>query len=80
MENIKSGIQKGGYGTITAGRILEVSSNTGIVKIINDNYKNNPKRFVDRIYNMGINKAIGLPIKGEGNPKFLIQMIQIGMV
>ena len=61
--------KKGGYGTITAGKVLEVSSNTGIVKIINDNYKNNPKRFVDRIYNMGINKPIGLPIKGEGNPK-----------
>ena len=61
--------KKGGYGTITAGRVLEVSSNTGIVKIINDNYKTNPKRFVDRIYNMGINKPIGLPIKGEGNPK-----------
>ena len=61
--------KKGGYGTITAGKVLEVSSNTGIVKIINDNYKNNPKRFVDRLYNMGINKPIGLPIKGEGNPK-----------
>ena len=61
--------KKGGYGTITAGRVLEVSSNTGIVKIINDNYKNNPKRFVDRLYNMGVNKPIGLPIKGEGNPK-----------
>ena len=61
--------KKGGYGTITAGKVLEVSSNTGIVKIINDNYKNNPKRFVDRLYNMGINKPIGLPIKGEGHPK-----------
>ncbi len=61
--------KKGGYGTITAGKVLEVSSNTGIVKIINDNYKNNPKRFVDRLYNMGVNKPIGLPIKGEGNPK-----------
>ncbi|MBB13135.1 MAG: penicillin-binding protein [Flavobacteriaceae bacterium] len=61
--------KKGGYGTITAGKVLEVSSNTGIVKIINDNYKNNPKSFVDRLYNMGVNKPIGLPIKGEGNPK-----------
>ncbi len=61
--------KKGGYGTITAGKVLEVSSNTGIVKIINDNYKNNPKRFVNRLYNMGINKPIGLPIKGEGKPK-----------
>ena len=61
--------KKGGYGTITAGKVLEVSSNTGIVKIINDNYRDNPKRFIDRLYNMGINKPIGLPIKGEGHPK-----------
>ena len=61
--------KKGGYGNITAAKVLEVSSNTGIVKIINDNYKNDPKRFVDRLYNMGINKPIGLPIKGEGKPK-----------
>ncbi|MDA9660549.1 penicillin-binding protein 2 [Flavobacteriaceae bacterium] len=61
--------KKGGYGTIPAGKVFEVSSNTGIVKIIHDNYKNNPKKFVDRLYNMGINKPIGLPIKGEGKPK-----------
>ena len=61
--------KKGGYGAITAGKVLEVSSNTGIVKIIYENYKANPKKFVDRIFNMGINKTIGLPIKGEGKPK-----------
>tara|TARA_A200000113_G_scaffold199210_1_gene191751 strand:- start:366 stop:2207 length:1842 start_codon:yes stop_codon:yes gene_type:complete len=61
--------KKGGYGTIPASKVLEVSSNTGIVKIIHDNYKTNPKKFVDRLYNMGINKPIGLPIKGEGIPK-----------
>lgn len=61
--------KKGGYGTIPAGKVFEVSSNTGIVKIIHDNYKNNPKKFVDRLYNMGINKPLGLPIRGEGKPK-----------
>ena len=61
--------KKGGYGTIPAGKVFEVSSNTGIVKIIHDNYKNNPKKFVNRLYNMGINKPIGLPIRGEGKPK-----------
>ena len=61
--------KKGGYGAITAGKVLEVSSNTGIVKIIYENYKANPKKFIDRLFNMGINKAIGLPIKGEGKPK-----------
>tara|TARA_B100000902_G_C27316753_1_gene921787 strand:- start:829 stop:2670 length:1842 start_codon:yes stop_codon:yes gene_type:complete len=62
--------KKGGYGAITAGKVLEVSSNTGIVKIIYENYKTNPKKFIDRLFNMGINKTIGLPIKGEGKPKF----------
>ena len=61
--------KKGGYGAITAGKVLEVSSNTGIVKIIYENYKANPKKFIDRLFNMGINKTIGLPIKGEGKPK-----------
>ncbi len=61
--------KKGGYGSISASKVFEVSSNTGIVNIIYDNYKDNPKKFVDRIYNMGIHKPLGIPIKGEANPK-----------
>ena len=59
----------GGFGTISAGRALEVSSNVGLVKIIHENYNENPKQFVDRLYNMRLNKPLGLPIKGEGLPK-----------
>lgn len=61
--------KKGGYGTISAAKIFEVSSNTGMVKIIHENYSKNPKKFVNRLYNMGINKPLGLPIRGEGIPK-----------
>ena len=61
--------KRGGYGTISAARAFEVSSNVGLVKIVYDNYKNNPKQFVDRLYNMGLNKPLGLSIKGEGLPK-----------
>ena len=61
--------KRGGYGTLTAGKVFEVSSNTGIVKIIYDNYKNNPRRFVDRLYDMGLNKPLGVSIKGEAAPK-----------
>ena len=61
--------KRGGYGTLTAGKVFEVSSNTGIVKIIYDNYKNNPRRFVDRLYDMGLNKPLGVSIKGEALPK-----------
>ena len=60
--------KKGGYGKITPARAFEVSSNTGIVKMVYDNYKNNPKKFVDRLYNMGLNNELGLSIKGEGKP------------
>ncbi|MDC0478770.1 penicillin-binding transpeptidase domain-containing protein [Flavobacteriaceae bacterium] len=61
--------KRGGYGTISAAKVFEVSSNTGMVKIIHDNYAKNPKKFVNRLYNMGINKPLGLPIWGEGKPK-----------
>lgn len=61
--------KRGGYGTLTAAKAFEVSSNVGLVKIVYDNYKNEPKKFVDRLYNMGINKPLGLPIRGEGLPK-----------
>ena len=61
--------KKGGYGDITAAKAFEVSSNVGLVKIIYDHYKNNPKKFVNRLYNMGLNKPLGLPIRGEGIPK-----------
>ena len=58
----------GGYGKISAARVLEVSSNVGIVKIINDNYGDNPEKFVQGLRRMSIGKKIGLPIKGEGSP------------
>lgn len=58
----------GGYGKISVARVFEVSSNVGIVKIINENYKDNPSKFVDGLNRMHLNEKIGLPIKGEGNP------------
>lgn len=61
--------KKGGYGLITTSKAFEVSSNTGIVKIIYNKYKNNPSRFVNRLYNMGLNKPLGLELAGEGIPK-----------
>ena len=61
--------KRGGHGTISAARVFEVSSNVGLVKIVYDHYKSTPKQFVDRLYNMGLNKPLGLPISGEGLPK-----------
>ncbi len=60
--------QKGGYGKLSASEAFEVSSNTGLVKLITNNYKNNPSKFVDRLYKMGLNNSLQLPIIGEGTP------------
>lgn len=59
----------GGYGEISAARVFEVSSNVGIVKLINENYGENPQKFVNGLKQLGIDQKIGLPIKGEGEPK-----------
>lgn len=59
---------KGGWGKISLARGFEVSSNTVMVQAVYENYKNNPKEFVDRIDRMGLNKPLGLPFQGEGKP------------
>ena len=59
---------EGGYGRISLARGFEVSSNTIMVQAVYENYKNNPKEFVDRIDRMGLNKPLGLPFQGEGKP------------
>jgi cell division protein FtsI (penicillin-binding protein 3) len=59
----------GGYGKISAARVFEVSSNVGIVKIINENYADQPEKFIAGLERMNVGQKIGLPIKGEGQPK-----------
>ncbi|HET8808822.1 MAG TPA: penicillin-binding protein [Flavobacteriaceae bacterium] len=59
----------GGFGKISAARAFELSSNTAFSKIIYNNYKDNPEKFINRLNNMGLNEKIGLKIKGEGTPE-----------
>jgi cell division protein FtsI (penicillin-binding protein 3) len=61
--------RKGGYGLIPFSKAFEVSSNTGIVQMVHDHYKHQPRKFIDRLYNMGLNKKLGVSITGEGQPK-----------
>ena len=58
--------KKGGYGKISVAEAFEVSSNTGIVSVINDAYKENPSKFIDGLYSMNLSDSLGLPIVGEG--------------
>jgi cell division protein FtsI (penicillin-binding protein 3) len=59
---------EGGYGKISLARGFEVSSNTVMVQAVYNNYKNNPSQFVNHVNSFGLNKTLGLPIKGEGKP------------
>jgi len=60
--------KNGGYGKISVAKAFEVSSNTGIVKAIHNSYKDNPKKFVDGLYDMNLKNTLNLPIIGEGKP------------
>ncbi len=57
-----------GLGKITAREVFEHSSNVGTAKIIAEGYKDNPRRYVDRLYSMQVDKPLGLQIQGEGKP------------
>ncbi len=58
----------GGYGKITAAQVIEKSSNVGIAKIIQNNYKSNPQKFIDGLNKLNIGFKLDIPIKGEGAP------------
>jgi cell division protein FtsI (penicillin-binding protein 3) len=59
----------GGYGKISLARGFEISSNTVLVRAVYDNYKENPRQFLKRVDNLGLNKPLWIPFKGEGIPK-----------
>ena len=60
--------RKGGYGKISAREVFKLSSNTGIVDIVMGGYSNDPKRFSERLFNMGVNQPLDISIHGEGRP------------
>lgn len=61
--------RRGGYGKISAARALEVSSNIGFARLIEENFGKKPEKFIDFLKNMHLDQKLGLPIKGEGAPE-----------
>jgi len=59
----------GGYGKISIADAFALSSNTVFAQFINENYKENPEQFVNRLRNFKLHEPLGLPINGEGKPK-----------
>lgn len=58
----------GGYGKVSLARGFELSSNTVMVQAVYNNYKTNPRKFVNHIKSYGLDKTLGLHFKGEGRP------------
>ncbi|MDN3666039.1 penicillin-binding protein [Algibacter miyuki] len=58
----------GGFGKISVARALEVSSNIALATIIDENYSKKPEKFIDHIKDWGLDKPLGVSIKGEGDP------------
>lgn len=56
-----------GLGRVTVKRIMEKSSN-GIAKLVFEHYKGKPEKFINRMIALGLNKPLGIRIKGEGLP------------
>ncbi len=59
---------EGGYGTITIQRAFELSSNVGISKIIDQNYKYQPGKYVAGLEKLHLNEPLNVAIRGEGTP------------
>lgn len=58
----------GGYGRMSVQEVFEKSSNVGTVKLIQKYYGSNPKKFIDRLYKMGVNLNPELSISGGAAP------------
>lgn len=55
-------------GEITVQEVFEKSSNIGISMLIHKAYKDNPQKYIERLYDLHLGDPMNLKIKGEGRP------------
>src|SRR5690606_31363181 len=55
------------YGWISIKRAFELSSNV-IARVVDEAYKDDPMKFVDRLRSFGLSESLGLEIAGEPEP------------
>ena len=53
---------KGGYGALTVTQILGQSSNIGVSKIIDRYYHNQPEKYFQGLYNIGVGIPLNMPM------------------
>ena len=61
--------RNGGYHNISLPRALEVSSNIGVSRVIDEHYGNNPEKFVEGLYRIGIATDLHVPLVGSTAPR-----------
>ena len=61
--------RKGGYQVLTLPQVLGYSSNVGVSRIIDEHYGNNPEKFVQGLYRVGIASDLHIPLVGATPPK-----------
>lgn len=59
---------RGGYGIITTTQTLMYSSNIGVSRLIDQNYHDQPEKYVEGLYKLGIATPLDLDIPGAGKP------------
>ena len=55
---------RGGYGVIDITKVLMVSSNIGVSRVIDENYQHQPEKYVEGLYKLGIATPLNLDIPG----------------
>ncbi|MEX2484438.1 MAG: penicillin-binding protein [Brumimicrobium sp.] len=61
--------RKWGYGKITVKEAFELSSNV-ISKVVFNSYRDEPRRFIDRLHQFGLTDTLGIEIQGERSPAY----------
>jgi len=58
----------GSIGVVTVKKAFEESSNAAVAYLVNKNYKSNPSKFTDHLYDWHLNEKLQLQIPGEAQP------------
>lgn len=61
--------RSGGSGVVTVPQILQKSLNVGVSTLIDRYYHQNPKKFVEGIYRIGVAEDLKIPIPGYARPR-----------
>ncbi|MBO5699534.1 MAG: transpeptidase family protein [Bacteroidaceae bacterium] len=61
--------RKGGYGVLSTTDIIKYSSNIGVAALIDEFYHDNPSRYVDGLYKIGVAEDLQIPLGEYRKPR-----------